>query len=95
MPIAHAEGNYFGDPGTIERLEADGHVVFRYCDAAGNVSDEANVNGSMRAIAGIVNERGNVLGMMPHPERASEAELGSDDGRSILESLVASLAEAS
>jgi phosphoribosylformylglycinamidine synthase len=95
MPIAHAEGNYFGDAATLKRLEAGGHVVFRYCDAAGNLSDDANVNGSMKAIAGIVNERGNVLGMMPHPERASEADLGSDDGRFILESLVASLAEAS
>jgi phosphoribosylformylglycinamidine synthase len=95
MPIAHAEGNYFADEETVRRLEDGGQVVFRYCDAAGELSDAANPNGSLHAIAGIRNEAGNVLGMMPHPERASEQELGCEDGRFILESLLASLAERS
>ena len=93
MPIAHAEGNYFADADTRRRLEDQGHVVFRYCDADGNESEAANPNGSLGAIAGIVNEAGNVLGMMPHPERASEQQLGCEDGRFVLESLLASLAE--
>jgi phosphoribosylformylglycinamidine synthase subunit PurQ / glutaminase len=94
MPIAHAEGNFFADSRTLVEIEEDGRVAFRYCDPFGAVSPDANVNGSAHAIAGILNEGGNVLGMMPHPERASEPELGSSDGRGILESLVDSLTEA-
>jgi len=78
VPIAHGEGNYYADPDTISRLEANGQVVFRYVD---------NPNGSLNDIAGIISERGNVLGMMPHPERAVEALLGSEDGRGLFESL--------
>ncbi|WP_425145628.1 phosphoribosylformylglycinamidine synthase subunit PurQ [Deinococcus sp.] len=78
IPIAHGEGNYYADTGTLERLEAEGRVVFRYLD---------NPNGSLNDIAGIISERGNVLGMMPHPERAIEALLGSEDGRGLFESL--------
>jgi len=92
VPIAHGEGNYEADEGTLERLEADGRVVFRYVDAGGNATDEANPNGSWHNIAGIVNEAGNVLGMMPHPERAMEALLGSTDGVSLFTSLAASFA---
>jgi len=80
VPISHGEGNYVADPETLERLEARGQVVFRYCDASGEVTPAANPNGSMRGIAGIVSERGNVLGMMPHPERCAEPELGGTDG---------------
>jgi phosphoribosylformylglycinamidine synthase len=91
MPISHAEGNYFADDGTLARLEGRGQVVFRYCDPEGRVGDASNVNGSRGSVAGIVNEAGNVLGMMPHPDRAAEAELGSTDGLPIFESFVASL----
>ena len=87
MPIAHGEGNYVADEATLDRLEADGRIVFRYCDADGNVTDAANPNGSMHGIAGIVNEAGNVLGLMPHPERAVEALLGSTDGAGVFESM--------
>lgn len=80
MPIAHGEGNYFADPETLERLEGEGRVVFRY--------HPINPNGSQRDIAGIVNEKGNVLGMMPHPERCSEGILGNEDGRKVFESLI-------
>jgi phosphoribosylformylglycinamidine synthase len=80
MPIAHGQGNYFADEGTLDRLEAEGRVVFRYCDARGAVTEAANPNGSRRGIAGICNEGGNVVGMMPHPERCCEADLGGDDG---------------
>jgi len=78
IPIAHGEGNYYADAETVARLEGNGQVVFRYVD---------NPNGSLNDIAGIVSERGNVLGMMPHPERAVEALLGSEDGRGLFESL--------
>ncbi|MDX9871409.1 MAG: phosphoribosylformylglycinamidine synthase subunit PurQ [Clostridia bacterium] len=88
VPIAHGEGSYFADPATIERLENQGQIVFRYCDAAGAVTPEANPNGSLHNIAGIINEKGNVLGMMPHPERCSEEILGNVDGRLLFESLV-------
>ena len=94
LPIAHNEGSYFADEATLERLEGQGRVLFRYCDADGEVSSEANVNGSANAIAGIVNEAGNVLGMMPHPERAVEALLGYGDGLKLLGSLVDALAPA-
>ena len=80
VPISHGEGNYFADPATLSRLEQRGQVVFRYCDADGAVLRESNPNGSARNIAGVVNPRGNVLGMMPHPERCAEAELGGEDG---------------
>ncbi|EAT58641.1 phosphoribosylformylglycinamidine synthase subunit PurQ [Chlorobium ferrooxidans] len=87
IPIAHGEGNYFAPAEVIESLEEHEQIVFRYCDAEGNVSDGSNPNGSVKNIAGIINRQGNVLGLMPHPERASEKLLGSDDGRSLLESL--------
>ncbi|MBI4411191.1 MAG: phosphoribosylformylglycinamidine synthase subunit PurQ [Deltaproteobacteria bacterium] len=88
MPIAHGEGNYFIDPDGLKRLEDGGQVVFRYADSSGRVTEEANPNGSLGNIAGICNEKGNILGMMPHPERASETLLGSEDGRFIFESLI-------
>jgi phosphoribosylformylglycinamidine synthase len=91
IPIAHFDGNYYAPPRVLRDLEANGQVVFRYCDAGGAVTPEANVNGSLHAIAGIRNAAGNVLGLMPHPERASEALLGSEDGRTIFESLILSL----
>ncbi len=87
IPIAHGDGRYTADGDTLERLEGEGRVVFRYVDAAGHASDEANPNGSMRNIAGIVNERGNVLGMMPHPERAVSELLGSSDGLPLIRSI--------
>jgi len=92
IPIAHGEGNYFAPPEVIDRLEENGQIVFRYCDARGNVTPESNPNGSIGNIAGIINREGNVLGLMPHPERASETLLGSSDGRTLFESLFDSLA---
>ena len=89
IPISHGEGNYFADEETLSTLESQGRVAFRYCDPSGAVTDEANPNGSLRNIAGIVNERGNVLGMMPHPERCCEALLGGEDGRQLFESIIA------
>ncbi|MBI4372117.1 MAG: phosphoribosylformylglycinamidine synthase subunit PurQ, partial [Candidatus Omnitrophica bacterium] len=88
IPIAHGEGNYFCDEQTLEELEAKNRIVFRYASEDGNLADEFNPNGSIGHIAGILNEQGNVLGMMPHPERSSEAVLGSDDGRKIWESIL-------
>jgi len=88
MPIAHNEGSYYADDATLEALEGDGRVVLRYCDEEGALTAAANVNGSRNAIAGIVNARGNVMGMMPHPERAVEDLLGSVDGVKLLGSLV-------
>ena len=88
VPIAHGEGNYFADDETIARLEAEKRVVFRYVTPAGEPTPEANPNGSRNNIAGIINERGNVLGMMPHPERASEAPMGSTDGLVIWRSMI-------
>ncbi len=88
MPIAHGDGNYFADSETLDRLESEGQVVFRYCDPAGVLSQDANPNGSARSIAGIVNKRKNVLGMMPHPERNSEDLLGRPHGRAVFESLI-------
>lgn len=87
MPIAHGEGNYVAEEASLDRLETERRVVFRYVDAAGSPSEEANPNGSLRNIAGIVNETGTVLGLMPHPERAVDALLGSMDGRGVFESL--------
>lgn len=94
IPIAHGDGNYYCDPETLAKLEDNGRVLFRYCDPEGNITQEANPNGSLASIAGIMNERGNVAGMMPHPERAAESMLGSDDGRYVLQSLVSALVNA-
>ncbi|MCS7265709.1 MAG: phosphoribosylformylglycinamidine synthase subunit PurQ [Armatimonadetes bacterium] len=80
IPIAHNEGRYYCDEATLRNLESKGQIVFRYCDLKGQINDESNPNGSIGNIAGITNERGNVLGIMPHPERASENLLGSSDG---------------
>jgi len=91
MPIAHGEGNYFAEPDLIARLEANRQVVFRYTNAAGAVVDDANPNGSAAAIAGLCNEARNVVGLMPHPERACEPVLGSADGLLIFESVIAAL----
>ena len=87
IPIAHGEGNYFIEPEGLEELERNGQVLFRYCDAAGNVTSDSNPNGSLNNIAGIINENGNVLGMMPHPERACSPLLGNDDGKFIFTSI--------
>lgn len=89
IPIAHGDGRYTADEDTLDRLEGEGRVVFRYVGAGGEVDVAWNPNGSMRAIAGIINEAGNVLGMMPHPERAVDPLLGSDDGRGLFESMLA------
>lgn len=88
IPINHGEGNYFADPETLAALNDSGRIVFRYCTPAGEVTPTAAPNGSIENIAGIINARGNVLGMMPHPERAAEAILGSEDGKYILNSMV-------
>jgi phosphoribosylformylglycinamidine synthase len=97
MPVAHGEGLYYADDATLDALERDGQVLFRYVDASGvtaSPGDPANPNGSLRAIAGVSNAAGNVAGLMPHPERASETVLGSDDGFGIVRSLVDSAARA-
>ncbi len=97
MPVAHGEGRYYADDATLDALERDGRVLFRYVDEAGapaGPDDSANPNGSLRAIAGVLNAAGNVAGLMPHPERAAEAVLGSDDGMGIIRSLVDSAARA-
>ncbi len=88
IPISHGDGNYFAEPGTLDELERDSRVIFRYCDEHGDVTAEANPNGSQRNIAGIINRRGNVLGMMPHPERAGEDIVGGTDGNRIWTSLI-------
>ena len=88
LPIAHGEGNYFAEPDVIARLEKNRQVIFRYTNAAGDVADAANPNGSAAAIAGLCNEARNVVGLMPHPERACESILGSADGLVIFESVV-------
>ena len=92
IPIAHAEGNYYADAATLEQLETRRQVVFRYCRASGELAEDANPNGSINFIAGIMNRAGNVLGMMPHPERACDALIGSTDGRYIFQSLVNAVA---
>lgn len=92
LPIAHGEGNYFADAETLAALESSGRVVFRYCDRSGQVTEAANPNGSLHNIAGICNETRNVLGLMPHPERACESPLGSPDGLLLFESVVAAFA---
>jgi phosphoribosylformylglycinamidine synthase len=92
IPVAHGEGNYYAAPEVVEDLEASRRVVFRYCDANGDVTDASNPNGALRNIAGICSEQRNVVGLMPHPERACEPALGSADGLVILESVVTQLA---
>ena len=89
IPIAHGEGNYVADDATLKSLFANRQVLFTYSDAEGNATPGSNPNGSARNIAGIMNGAGNVLGLMPHPERASEIILGSDDGRGVFESILA------
>ncbi len=91
IPIAHADGNYFTDPVTLAGIKANAQVIFRYCTPEGAVTPEVNPNGSMDNIAGIMNADGNVLGMMPHPERSAEALLGNEDGRLIFLSMLDSL----
>jgi phosphoribosylformylglycinamidine synthase I len=88
IPIAHSDGNYFIPEEGVRKLRENDQIIFRYCDQVGNVNPEANPNGSLENIAGICNQTKNVLGMMPHPERASEAILGSDDGTYIFQSIV-------
>jgi phosphoribosylformylglycinamidine synthase len=91
IPVGHGDGNYYADAETLDRLESNGQVVFRYVDAEGQDTAEANPNGSVRNIAGIVNQGRNVLGMMPHPDRSSELILGSADGKLLFESMVHAL----
>jgi phosphoribosylformylglycinamidine synthase I len=91
IPIAHGEGNYYAPPEVLERLERNRQVIFRYVNAQGETTDEANPNGSLNSIAGICNEARNVVGLMPHPERACESLLGSKDGLVLFESVVAAL----
>ncbi|MCI0524561.1 MAG: phosphoribosylformylglycinamidine synthase subunit PurQ [Acidobacteria bacterium] len=93
LPVANGEGNYFCDQATLAELESRNQVIFRYCDANGDVTGEANPNGSLNNIAGICNRERNVLGLMPHPERASESALGSKDGRAVFLSMADSLRE--
>ena len=88
IPVAHGDGNYFTDGETFRRLEGEGQILFRYCTPHGEVTAEANPNGSMSNIAGIMNRQGNVLGMMPHPERASDPLLGHTDGKRIFRSML-------
>jgi phosphoribosylformylglycinamidine synthase subunit PurQ / glutaminase len=91
MPIAHKDGNYFADAGTLDRLEGEGRVVLRYCDEDGAITPAANPNGSQRGIAGICDKTGRVIGMMPHPERAIAPMLGGSDGLGLLRRVVATL----
>jgi phosphoribosylformylglycinamidine synthase len=92
IPIAHGEGCYFADPATLQSLQAKRQILWQYADAEGNPTEAANPNGSLLNIAGICNERRNVAGLMPHPDRASETILGSDDGKYIYQSVIAALA---
>ncbi len=90
IPIAHAEGRYFADDATLQELKTNDQILFKYCDEKGNLTEEANPNGALLNIAGICNLKRNVFGMMPHPERASEAALGNTDGKLLFESLLQS-----
>jgi len=92
VPVAHHDGNYFADKDTLDRLEGEGRVAFRYCGETGDIVHEANDNGSARAIAGILNEKRNVLGLMPHPEDATDPLLGSTNGQGFFASLAEALA---
>ncbi len=88
VPVAHGEGNYITDEETLRRLEDRGQIVFRYCDRDGQITEEANPNGSMGNIAGIINEEGNVIGLMPHPERCSDEVLRHTDGKKFFQSIL-------
>jgi phosphoribosylformylglycinamidine synthase subunit PurQ / glutaminase len=88
IPIAHGEGKYFADEATLKQLNSNGQILFRYCDEKGKTSPESNPNGAIENIAGICNAAKNVFGMMPHPERASDKELGNEDGRLLFESIL-------
>jgi phosphoribosylformylglycinamidine synthase subunit PurQ / glutaminase len=88
IPISHGEGNYYADADTLAKLEDSDQVIFRYCDARGEIDASSNPNGSLNNIAGICNDRGNVLGMMPHPERAADPVLGNTDGKALFEGLL-------
>ncbi len=92
VPVAHHDGNYFADPDTLKRLEDGGQIAFRYCDASGNITDDANPNGSIANIAGVLNAAGNVLGMMPHPERLADPLLGGTDGAPMFNRLAEAIA---
>ena len=94
VPVAHGEGNFEADHDTIARLEGEGRVLYRYSSPAGEIGEEWNINGATNAIAGIVNERGNVLGMMPHPENHVESVIGSTDGRGLFAGLVGQFGKA-
>jgi phosphoribosylformylglycinamidine synthase subunit PurQ / glutaminase len=91
IPVSHYEGNYYADDNTLKKLEDDGRIAFRYATTGGEITDSASPNGAAHNIAGILNKKGNVLGMMPHPERSCERILGSTDGNYIWESIIASL----
>ncbi|MEO6305761.1 MAG: phosphoribosylformylglycinamidine synthase subunit PurQ [Bacteroidia bacterium] len=88
IPIAHGEGKYFADADTLKKMNSNGQILFRYCDETGNVTDESNPNGATENIAGVCNEKRNVFGMMPHPERAADKELGNEDGKFLFESIL-------
>ena len=88
MPIAHKDGNYYADAETLKRLEGEGRIVLRYCNTEGDVNRDANPNGSLDNIAALCNDAGNVLGMMPHPERCADAVLGNTDGEALLRGLL-------
>jgi phosphoribosylformylglycinamidine synthase I len=88
IPVAHKDGNYFADEETLDRLEGEGRIAFRYCGEDGEITEEANPNGSRRNIAGLYDESGRVLGLMPHPERAADPLLGGNDGRLLFKSLI-------
>lgn len=88
IPIAHGDGNYFTDENTLKKLEDNGQILFRYCSRDGDVSDDSNPNGSISHIAGIMNDKGNILGLMPHPERATDPVIGKTDGRKIFQSVI-------
>ncbi len=90
IPIAHGEGKYYADAETLKKLNENGQILFRYCDENGNVTDESNPNGAIENIAGVCNTTKNVFGMMPHPERASDAELKNEDGKLLFESILKS-----
>jgi phosphoribosylformylglycinamidine synthase subunit PurQ / glutaminase len=94
LPIAHADGNYYTDPVTLAAMQANAQIVLRYCTPGGKVTPEVNPNGSLDSIAGIINSEGNVMGMMPHPERCAEDVLGNEDGRSIFQSMIETLKSA-
>jgi phosphoribosylformylglycinamidine synthase I len=91
IPIAHGEGNYFADADTLKKLDDNDQVLFRYCDASGNINAESNLNGSINNIAGVCNKNRNVFGLMPHPERASDSLLANDDGLILFESILSTV----